>query len=160
PRSRHAASRGRTKAINQPAACSAKDIAGSRLFQYHSRWSAANAANVGSRAIPPAQTKARRKCESSLPWSRRALAPLGGDPSGHEQRGERRLEPIPQHQPREYRADRPQQDAPGPMFLKVEDLSSKKDAAAQGNRAHGVQRQSKRSKAWQERSGSQGKARD
>ena len=46
------------------------------------------------------------------------------------------------------------------MFLKVEDLSSKKDAAAQGNRAHGVQRQSKRSKAWQERSGSQVKARD
>ena len=46
------------------------------------------------------------------------------------------------------------------MFLKVEDLSSQKDAAAQGNRAHGVQRQSKRSKAWHERSGGQVKARD
>src|ERR1035441_7934992 len=46
------------------------------------------------------------------------------------------------------------------MFLKVEDLSSKKDAAAQGNRAHGVQRQSKRAKAWHERAGSQVKARD
>src|SRR5208282_3029006 len=56
----------------------------------------------------------------------RAHAPLRGDPSGHEQRGERRLEPIPQHQPREYRADRPQQDASGPMFLKVEDLSARK----------------------------------